>query len=316
MKILRDKLKKVEQDSQRMRTERLEFMKRISQQQEETSKAMQKQIEFKELENQFKSQEIVELTMKYKVLESSFKRNNNSQQPQQQITQQQQILQRPKSSTATKRHLDSMVTDGSASDTENDNPSFEVKRPMLAMNVSTSSSAMAAKPAVVAPPINRAPLSTSNITNNNQSCVYNKSVRIKNLSKISKKVILTFICLIKLMNSSGSVSKFAQTKNDSTTSTMCAKIGPIKQASVTMIDESMMSFRPVPPQPRKRSCVLSSKLTRPGIISPSLSSPNELVYIITDQLAETTNYLNKFLNSDESLIGKTRSNTIGIFPSY
>lgn len=280
---------------------------------------MQKQIEFKELENQFKSQEIVELTMKYKVLESSFKRNNNSQQPQQQITQQQQILQRPKSSTATKRHLDSMVTDGSASDTENDNPSFEVKRPMLAMNVSTSSSAMAAKPAVVAPPINRVPLSTSNITNNNQSCVYNKSVRIKNLSKlkfISKKVILNFICLIKLMNSSGSVSKFAQTKIDSTTSTMCAKIGPIKQASVTMIDESMMSFRPVPPQPRKRSCVLSSKLTRPGIISTSLSSPNELVYIITDQLAETTNYLNKFLNSDDTLLGKTRSNTIGIFPSY
>lgn len=67
----------LEQETQRMRTERCDLIKKLQQQQEEAKKVLQKQIEFKEIENQFKSQEIVELTMKYKVLESSV-RNKSS----------------------------------------------------------------------------------------------------------------------------------------------------------------------------------------------------------------------------------------------
>lgn len=78
VKILRDKLKRMEQDSQRMRVEREELFKKLQQQQDEAKRALQKQIDIKELENQLKSQEIVDLTMKYKVLESTVKRNPNN----------------------------------------------------------------------------------------------------------------------------------------------------------------------------------------------------------------------------------------------
>lgn len=78
VKILRDKLKRLEQEMQKMRTEKIDLIKKLQQQQDETKRNFQKQIEYKELENQFKSQEIVELTMKYKVLESSVKKNPNT----------------------------------------------------------------------------------------------------------------------------------------------------------------------------------------------------------------------------------------------
>jgi len=74
VKILREKLKKLEQDSQRMRTERADLIKKLQTQKEEEKKGLQKQIEFKELENQFKNQEIFDLTMKCKQLESSSKK--------------------------------------------------------------------------------------------------------------------------------------------------------------------------------------------------------------------------------------------------
>ncbi|RNA43988.1 ATR-interacting -like isoform X2 [Brachionus plicatilis] len=78
VKILRDKLRRFEQEMQKMRTEKIDLIKKLQQQQDETKRSFQKQIEYKELENQFKSQEIVELTMKYKVLESSVKKNPNT----------------------------------------------------------------------------------------------------------------------------------------------------------------------------------------------------------------------------------------------
>lgn len=78
VKILREKLKKMEQDSQRLRNERTEMLKKIKDKTEEEKKGLQKQIEFKELENQFKNQEIIDLTMKCKQLESNSKKNVNA----------------------------------------------------------------------------------------------------------------------------------------------------------------------------------------------------------------------------------------------
>ena len=75
VKILRDKLKRLEQDTQRMRTERVDLIKKLQTQKEEEKKGLQKQIELKELENQFKYQEIMELTMKCKQLESNSKKS-------------------------------------------------------------------------------------------------------------------------------------------------------------------------------------------------------------------------------------------------
>jgi hypothetical protein len=62
----------------KMRNERLDLIKKLQHQKDESDKALQKQIEFKELENQFKAQELMELTMKYKCLESAVKKNPNS----------------------------------------------------------------------------------------------------------------------------------------------------------------------------------------------------------------------------------------------
>lgn len=139
VKILRDKLKRLEQETQRMRTERVDLVKKLQQQQDEAKKSLQKQIEYKELENQFKSQEIVELTMKYKVLESTVKKNPNML-TQNQTYQSPQLSQavgggsnitKPKS-TPTKRTVTGQ--NASLSDTENDNPFMEVKRPCPSTN--------------------------------------------------------------------------------------------------------------------------------------------------------------------------------------
>lgn len=203
VKILRDKLKRVEQESQRMRAERLDLMKKFEQRHEEASRQMQKQIEFKELENQFKSQEIVELTMKYKVLESSVKRNISSisstpyypqqQQQQQQQEQKQQyppptpaqiLAAKPLKQMATKRQAPSQLDTNANSDTENDNPYIvEVKRPLLSSaanlsnlnklaantNTTTSASTFAVS--------GRSPLTNTNLNNSNQ-ITQNKQVWI------------------------------------------------------------------------------------------------------------------------------------------
>ena len=71
-------MKRLEQDMQKMRTERLDLIKKLQQQKDESDRALQKQIEFKEIENQFKTQELVELSMKYKILESTVKKNPTS----------------------------------------------------------------------------------------------------------------------------------------------------------------------------------------------------------------------------------------------
>ena len=81
VKILRDKLKKQESEMQRVRNEKLELLKKLQQQQIEAKKNLEKQIEFKELENQFKSQELTDLTMKCKQLEAKLKKSQNSVNP-------------------------------------------------------------------------------------------------------------------------------------------------------------------------------------------------------------------------------------------
>ena len=76
VKILRDKLKRTEQELQRTRAEKTEMDKKLHIQQEDAKKTLKKQMELKELEHQLKSQEVVELTMKCKQLESSVKKTN------------------------------------------------------------------------------------------------------------------------------------------------------------------------------------------------------------------------------------------------
>jgi len=75
VKILREKLKRMEQDMQRMRTGNADTMKKLQVQQEESQKNLKKQIELKELENQLKTQEMIDITAKYKILETNLKKN-------------------------------------------------------------------------------------------------------------------------------------------------------------------------------------------------------------------------------------------------
>lgn len=175
---MRDKLKRLEQETQRMRTERLDMVKKLEQKQEENSKALQKQIEYKDLENQFKTQEIIELQMKNKYLESNLKKNVNlvscqqiqsqyeqpqqPQQPQQiqlhQQLQQAQIITKPKN-TPTKRMAPSQLGTSSLSDTENDDPFLVVKRPNLNSLVTSTSTIAPQK-------TNRTPMMSNNLNNN------------------------------------------------------------------------------------------------------------------------------------------------------
>ena len=67
---MRDILKRTEQEMQLIRTEKSDLVKKIQLQQDEIKKGLQKQIEFKKLENLIKTQEVVELTMKCKVQEN------------------------------------------------------------------------------------------------------------------------------------------------------------------------------------------------------------------------------------------------------
>ena len=191
----------LEQETQRMRTERCDLIKKLQQQQEEAKKVLQKQIEFKEIENQFKSQEIVELTMKYKVLESSVRNKSTnlnsstivtqpqitsthlpqSQHHQQQLSQHYSVFDELSNMTntnnnvkkqpavsmppppqpnntatpqlpaqakqsqiigskgvPTKRMANQTSTSSGLSDSENENPVHENKRPLLSANKLTS----------------------------------------------------------------------------------------------------------------------------------------------------------------------------------
>ncbi len=74
VKLLRDRLKKQEQEMQQVRNEKLELIKKLHQQEVSAKKHLEKQIEFKELENQFKSQELTDLAMKVKQLEARIKK--------------------------------------------------------------------------------------------------------------------------------------------------------------------------------------------------------------------------------------------------
>ena len=78
IKMLRDKFKKHEIEMSKLRNEKIELVKKLSKQNDETEKAFRKQIESKELEIKFKTQEVIEITMKYKALESKFRKDNSS----------------------------------------------------------------------------------------------------------------------------------------------------------------------------------------------------------------------------------------------
>ena len=78
VKILREKLKKQDQDLQRIRTEKLDLMKKLQLQQVEAKKNLDKQLEFKELENQFKSQELADISIKFKQLEAKLKKTERN----------------------------------------------------------------------------------------------------------------------------------------------------------------------------------------------------------------------------------------------
>jgi hypothetical protein len=84
VKMLREKFKKVEIEMNKLRNEKIELTKKLSKQNDDTEKAFRKQIESKELEIKFKTQEIIEITMKYKSLEAKIKREGNSNIVQQQ----------------------------------------------------------------------------------------------------------------------------------------------------------------------------------------------------------------------------------------
>lgn len=81
VKILRDKLKKQDQEMQRVRNEKLELLKKLQTQQVEAKKHLEKQMEFKELESQFKCQELIEMQMKCKQLEAKLKKSQNTVNP-------------------------------------------------------------------------------------------------------------------------------------------------------------------------------------------------------------------------------------------
>jgi hypothetical protein len=77
VKILRDKLKRLENETNKMRTERIDLIKKLQQQQEESNRILQKQIEKKEAENQIKTNDLHELSSRYKILEAAVKKNPN-----------------------------------------------------------------------------------------------------------------------------------------------------------------------------------------------------------------------------------------------
>lgn len=169
VRILRDKIKRLEQELQRSRTEKVEMSKKLQQQQDETKKSLQKQIEFKELENQFKSQEIVELTMKYKMLESNVKKTPLSSTPMINHSVMSTPVIVPSKTGPTKRLAQTPM---SHFDIENENPMHENKRPNLQANPIVNGHSM--KP----PPVpNKVPLSPFNSTKPKTSITKENMVR-------------------------------------------------------------------------------------------------------------------------------------------
>lgn len=61
-----------------MRTEKADLTKKLQQKSDDSSKEFQKIVEFKDLQNHMKDQEIMELTMRYRVLEAAVRKNPNS----------------------------------------------------------------------------------------------------------------------------------------------------------------------------------------------------------------------------------------------
>jgi hypothetical protein len=291
VKILRDKLKRLEQETQKMRTERVDLVKKLQQQQDDAKKSLQKQIEYKELENQFKSQEIVELTMKYKVLESTVKKNataaansgplssSSSSVASSMSNMAQQLITKPKN-TPTKRagSAQTLTNNGSSSlsDTENDNPFLEVKRPMLAPTAAAAAATMVDSKAnsPVLQQQQQRPMLT-NKSNNQQV------TRTPSAARVESPLLL---------NSSSSF-----------TPKQTASLGSSASSSAVKQAAWMSVTKPLPPEVvYRRRCVLNTKFT-PQRQAPLTSNVNK-IYEITDVFAETAIYLSKFnlLNSSEA----------------
>jgi hypothetical protein len=77
VKMLREKYKKLEQEMNKLRNEKTDIKLKINKQTEDMEKTYKKQIESKELEIKFKTQEVVEISMKYKSLESRIRKDSS-----------------------------------------------------------------------------------------------------------------------------------------------------------------------------------------------------------------------------------------------
>lgn len=263
VKILRDKLKRLEQEAQKMRAEKVDLVKKLQQQQDEAKKTLQKQIEFKELENQFKAQEIVELTMKYKVLESTVKKNPNSavilsstpstslnqsqqfdefslmtKKPIQQQKLQQNPQQQQQSKTLPTKRPNNMHSSASLSDNENDNPTLDIKRPLLSSNNSNLRPTTNIRPPL-SPYSNNSPIIPP------QTCNNSKSINTS-INKLPSK--------------------------------------------------SDPFLKPIRPVSYRRACVLNTK----NQIEKSVQQEIKF-YKITDNFAETANFVFRFNNSTKQI---------------
>ena len=74
VKILRDNLKKKDQEIQRVRNEKIEMIRKLQQQQIDAQKNLDKQMELKDLDKEFKKQELTDLKMKLKQYEAKMKK--------------------------------------------------------------------------------------------------------------------------------------------------------------------------------------------------------------------------------------------------
>jgi len=290
VKILRDKLKRLEQDAQRMRTERSDLVKKLEQKQEETKKSLQKQIEFKELENQFKSQEIVELTMKYKYLESAVKKNpaiiSSTPMPMQQTTT---TTTTPQSSSAIHSNKPTpsltpktMSTKRNNSSMQFDNELIENRRPDAdftrhSTNMSNNGHGLA-QPQSPQPNVNiirpNAAQGASPFNkNNNAQVLFQNTTNLATHPPLNGKVNANdFKEPSKPASRELAITNAKSDTNDShSTQSKCASNKKLE-----------------------RACVLSTRLQRKYKTSNEMDNKEDIIYEITDLFAEHSNYLYKF----------------------
>jgi hypothetical protein len=272
-------MKRLEQDMQKMRNERLDLIKKLQQQKDESDKVLQKQIEFKDLENQFKSQELVELTIKYKCLESAVKKNPNSVQitnVQQQFSPQHHQYQSPHHHQLNGSHINSSnvsvnlhnqfkmsnlpqkrVLQHSANSDNDENEQPEVKRPTLA----------APRPNVI----------LQNKTNTPNNSSINSNITLNTSNGIAK----TFKSSDQLTTTSSTSSPITTQKSE-----------PKPPHALPQKASENRNF--------KRDCVLNTKLSAyyPNLLQLVSGKPQaESIFTLSDHVNDLANYLKQF-NAD------------------